>query len=172
MRIIGLIGLVLAFATSAFASPVGKSPYEKVVYISAAVNATQSAAYAGNDYTSPKGFYAGTILQIPANTVIEEEYVIVDTAVVGLTGFKIGVTADDDDGFITDPTPLATVGIQYAVIGWQGAYMKATGNATGGLSGTYKTKKYFSAATNVALAVTGSASAGKIKYVLKGYTLN
>jgi hypothetical protein len=168
MRFTVLIGLVLAFATSAFASPVGKSPYEKVVYLSAAATATQSAAYAGNDYTSPKGFYTGTLFQVPANTVIEEVYAIVDVALSGPSALKVG-DANDDDGFITYYQALGNLGIAYSSLGELGAYMRTS---TGNISGVFKAKKYYSAATNIILTVTGAATAGKVKLLFKGYTLN
>lgn len=161
------LAAALAFtAASAEAAPVYKQPFEKVIHISSAVNATQSAEYSGNDYTSPKGFYDGDLWNIPAGTVIEDMYVIVDTVVSGITLFELG---DDDDAndFIASPSsPLATAGVLYDTLTSRGAYLKLAGE-------NFRKYKYYSeAGKELKLNVTGTATAGKIRVVVKGYSLN
>lgn len=164
-----ILGLLSLFAVThspmVQASPVTKAPFEKVIYLSAAVNATQSAANSGVDYKNPKGFFDGDLLAIPAGTVIEDMYLIVDTTVVGLSAFKIG---DDDSstGFITDSALSA--GLSNWALGEKGSYFRST---AGDLAGaTVRSAKYYSAAgKEIKLDVTGTASSGKVRVFVRGY---
>ena len=154
-------------SVTAFASPVTKSPFEKVIYLSSAVNATQSSANSGVDYKNPKGFFDGDLWNIPAGTVIEDVYQIIDTTVSGLTGFQLG---DDDSasGFVT--ASLYSAGLQNYTLGQKGAYFRST---LGDMAGaTQRVAKYYSAAgKELKLDVTGTASAGKVRVVIRGYVI-
>ena len=166
-----LLGLLSLFAVTsshwAEAAPVTKAPFEKVVFLSAAVNATQSAANSGVDYKNPKGFFDGDLWSIPAGTVIEDMYLIVDTSVSGLSAFTVG---DDDaaTGFIT--ASALSAGLNNYALGQKGSYFRST---AGDLAGaTVRTAKYYSAAgKEVKLDVTGTASAGRARLVIRGYSI-
>lgn len=151
----------------AFASPVTKTPFEKVIYLSAnASTTTESSANAGVDYTNPKGFFDGDLWVIPAGAIIEDVFVIVDTQVSGLSAFKIG---DDDSstGFITESA--LTTGLDNYALGRKGSYFQVT---SGDISSKVKGAKYYaSAGKELKLDVTGTASAGKMRVVIRGYMI-
>lgn len=141
-------------------APVIYDEYEKVVYISAYVTSTASALNTGRDYANAKGFFDGTIFQAPAGCVISQMYAIVDEAAVGITLFSVG-DSDSSTGFISSASsPLGSTGLMYFNLTSKGAYLKINGNIEA---------KYYGTATNVLLDVTGTASAGKLRLVTKGY---
>lgn len=159
-----LAGFLLA--STANAAPIYKQPFEKVIHISAYVTSTQSSAYSGNDYTSPKGFYDGDLWAIPAGTVIEDMYVIVDEVAVGVTLFELGDDDDANDFIASATSPLASLGILYDTLTSRGAYLKLSGE-------NFRKYKYYSASgKELKLNVTGTATAGKVRVVVKGYSLN
>lgn len=158
------LGIFLSLTSpSAYAGPVGRSRYSKVVYINAAMTSTQSAAYSGADYTTAKGFYdSAALFTIPGGCVVEQMYVVVDTIVSGITLFRLG-DSNDAAGFISSASsPLASAGLLYYDLTSKGAYLKINSSIQA---------KYFSADTAVALDVTGTATAGKIRVAAEGYCL-
>lgn len=179
MKIFGSLLLVLTlflgalFSSQASASVVGMTPYSKVIYLSAAANtATKSAANSGLDYASPKGYFDGDLLAIPANVVITNMYTVVDEAVVGITAFNLG---DDDGGssYIASASPLdapedlGDVGLHYYGLDYKGAYLKGGVIVTNGWLG----KLYSATGKELKLDVTGTASAGKQRIFVFGYSI-
>lgn len=147
------------------AAAVGRTEFEKVIYLSAYMTTTQSSAYSGVDYRNAKGFYDGDLWDIPAGTVIEDMYVIVDEAVAGISLFELG---DDDDAndFIASATnPLQSLGLHYDELTSRGAYLKLAGQ-------NFRKYKYYSASgKELKLNVTGTATTGKARVVIKGYVV-
>ena len=147
------------------AAAIGRTPFEKVIYISAYMTSTQSAAYNGVDYRNAKGFYDGDLWDIPAGTVIDDMYVIVDEALAGVTLFELG---DDDDAndFISSGTnPLSSTGLHYDELTSRGAYLKLAGQ-------NFRKYKYYSASgKELKLNVTGTATTGKVRLVIRGYVV-
>jgi hypothetical protein len=170
MKKILAILTLLMLPTVALAAPVGKAPFEQVVYVSAAANTvTESNANDGRDYTTPKGFYDADLWAIPAGAVIEDILIIVDEAVVGPTGVVIG-DDDDADGYITTSSTWGSTGLKHNALGLQGAYLRST---AGDLAGaTVKASKYYSASgKEIKMDVNGTASAGKLRVLIRGYML-
>lgn len=147
------------------AAAIGRTPFEKVIYISAYMTSTQSAAYNGVDYRNAKGFYDGDLWDVPAGSVIEDMYVIVDEAVSGISLFELG---DDDDAndFISSATnPLSGTGLHYDTMTSRGAYLKLVGE-------NFRKYKYYPASgKELKLNVTGTATTGKVRLVVKGYVV-
>lgn len=170
-KFLSLVVLSLALVSGAAqASVVGGSSFEKIVYLDSAVTTSaKSAANSGRDYASAKGFLDGDLLAIPANVVIDNVFVVVDTAISGLTAFNIG---DDDaaSGFIASSSPsgtLGALGLKYYEVDYKGSYLK--GGATSSVS---VLGKYYSATgKEVKLDVTGTASAGKARVFISGRAL-
>ena len=162
LSLILMTAMLAVMPSIAKAAPIGKTAFEKVIYINAAMTSTQSSANSGVDYTSAKGFYDGTLWVIPADTVIEDMYVIVDTIASGITLFELGDDSDANDFIASASSPLATAGILYSNLVSKGAYLKID---------SVKQFKYYSAANNLKLNVTGTATAGKIRVVIKGFYL-
>lgn len=157
-----ILTLALLAPSLAQAAPVYNSAFEKVIYISAAANATQSAANTGRDYTNPKGWFDGTLFTMPAGCTLEQMYAIVDVVQSGLTLVRVG-DSNDAAGIVSSASsPLAYTGVNWAQLTSKGAYLKQDGTAGA---------KYFSADTAIALDVTGTATAGKARFVFKGFCL-
>lgn len=160
-----LLSLVLAaFALTgtAQASVIGGTLFQKVIHIAAGPTSTQSARNSGNDYSSPKGFYSGTLFEIPSNVIVTNVYAVVDTAVSGPTAINVGDT-DTAAGFVASASsPLAIAGLNWWSVTNKGAYLK---------DGSVANAKYYGAVSgkNLTLAVTGTASAGKVRLVVTGF---
>lgn len=166
MKILSVLPFLLVLgmlSVAADAAPVGKKPFEKVIYLNAAIGATQSALNSGGDYTSAKGFVDGDLMAIPAGVIIEQAYFVVDTAVSGATALNLG-DDDDADGFIADAsTPLNATGLHYYGVTDKGVYLAA--------SGEIAAKLYSAAGKEVKLDVTGTITAGKARLILRGFAL-
>lgn len=150
----------LVFAPAAHATAIGNKAFEKVVYVSAASTASSSAS--GASYASAKNWQDQDLFAIPANVVIEQVYAVVDEALAGATAVSIG---DDDSatGFVTSASsPLASTGVNWFEQTDKGAYLKIGSNA--------RAKFYSATGKEVKLDVTGTASAGKVRFYFKGYS--
>lgn len=166
-----LVAALVAFTSTAHAAPIYKVPFEKVIHLSATPNATQSAANSGVDYTNPKGFIDGDLWAIPAGTIIEQMFIVVDTAVDGITLFELGDDDDANDFIASSSTPFnsyaATTGLMYWDLMYKGSYLKSLSSA-GGPIGKY----YPAAGKELKLNVTGTATAGKVRVIVRGFSLN
>lgn len=142
------------------ADAIGNTPWEKVVYVSAASTATSSAS--GASYASAKNWADQDLFAIPANVVVEQVYAVVDEAISGLTAVSIG---DDDaaTGFVTSASsPLASLGVNWYEQTDKGSYLKIGANA--------RAKFYSATGKEVKLDVTGTASAGKARFYFRGFS--
>lgn len=166
--ILSLLVTSLFAGGQAYASEVGNKAFEKVIYVDAAITSTKSAVNTGNNLASAKGFFDGDLWSIPAGAVIENVYVIVDTAVSGITLFELGDDDDANDVIASSSTPFvvgsATSGLMYWDTLYKGAYLKSANPA-----GVPTAKFYSAAGKELKLNVTGTATAGKIRIVVKGY---
>lgn len=156
-----LIAALLA-PTAAKAAPVGYSDWEKEIYISSVPTSTQSALNTGRDYANAKGWYDGTLFTAPAGCIIEQAFAVVDVAVSGLTLVRVGDGSDAAGFFSSASSPLANTGLQLYDLTSRGAYLKLGGVAFA---------KYYAADTAILLDVTGTATAGKVKLVFRGYCI-
>ncbi len=157
-----LLALLFVTILPAQAKPVRNVPFTKIVYLATpAGNATGVGGYAN---AKAMGVDAD-LMAIQPGMVVENAYLIVDEAVVGVSSLALG---DDDSatGFLpvaTTDTLMATPGIY----GWpgskKGAYLKDGSNAAGAA-------KYYSAAgKEVKLDATGTLNSGKVRVVIQGY---
>lgn len=160
--------LFMVSAVPAQASILGGERFEKTIYLSADVlTSTKSGDNSGRDYASAKGFFDGNLAEIPANVIIDNVYVVVDTAVVGITAFNLG-DADSSNGFIASASgTLASAGLNYFNVDYKGSYLKGGIIVTTGLLGKY----YSATGKYLALDVTGTASAGKARVIMSGYAI-
>lgn len=164
-----LIAVALLMTSMAsHASPLGKQPFQQTVYVSAYVTSTASALHSGNDYNSAIGFYDQAVLwKIPAGVVVEQMYVIVDEAAVGVSALTIG-DGSSATGYITSNAGIGSLGLQYYGAGLKGTYLqKQSGNIASALAGA----KYYSASDSMLMSITGTATAGKMRVIIKGYSL-
>lgn len=132
------------------------------------------AANTGLSPDSPKPFADGDLWAIPANTLIEKVYCIVDVAVTGTTVLEVG---DDDDpnGYVVDvASGLATPGLY----GWDaktaGAYLRVeTAGGTDALDifVVPAAKLYLATGKELKLNITTTNTAGKARIVVEGHYL-
>lgn len=174
MRMLGLlltICLVMAPMSDLFAAGGGfkGEKFTHVIYVKGV-----TTGGSGQSYRSPKPMVDGDLWAIPAGTVIEKVYAIVDTAVTGTTVFEVG---DDDDpnGFIVD---LASGLSTPAMYGWDvkaaGADLRISTVGATDAADIYvvPNAKYYSATgKEVKLNITNTWTAGEVRVVVEGYML-
>lgn len=148
-----------------------KEKFVKVIHLSSAGSASNS----GLSASSPKPFADGDLWAIPAQTIIEKVYLIVDTTITGTTALTVG-DDDDADGFIPDAVSAFTAP---AMFGWDaknaGAYLRVqTAGATDALDiYVVPSAKYYAASgKEVKLDNTTTNTAGKARVVIEGYYLS
>lgn len=173
MRFNFTLGLVLAMLltfTAEAASIQPRTKFQKVVYLSSTGASTNTGLNPG----SPKSFADQDLWAIPAGTVIEQVYVLVDTAITGTTVLEVG-DDDDPDGFIKD---MAAAFGSVAMVGWdaksayKGAYLFLETAGATDAADIYRVPnaKYYSAAgKEVKLNITTTNTAGKARVVIEGY---
>ncbi len=93
------------------------------------------------------------VLSMPAKTLIRKVDVYTQTITSGASAMTLGDA--DADGFMID-----------GFKGTVGAY-----SGTGSLKGAFEGYKFYSSADTIDLTITGTASAGKIKFVIEGIAL-
>jgi hypothetical protein len=146
---------------------VANERFVKVVYVKH--GGTGDGTHSG----SPLPMVDGDLWAIPAGTLLQRVYCILDTAITGTTNFDVG-DDDDADGFIDGSLSitLATPGLYSYDSKLAGAYLRVqTAGATdAGDIYVVPTGKFYSAAgKEVKLDVTGTSSAGKIRVVIEGF---
>lgn len=168
---------VVALATMAFASPAqaeivgGGQKFQKVIHlVSTNLSPSPSANNDGRDYTSAKPMSDGDLLNIPANVILTNVWVVVDQAGSSLTAFNIG-DDDDSDGFIASSSPnnavsgLEVTGLKYWDIAYKGVYLKdstVVANHTAA-------KLYTATGKELKLDVTGTSTNYKMRVFVEGY---
>lgn len=113
-----------------------------------------------------------TVMNIPAGTLIDKVYCIVDTAVTGTTNFDIG-DDDDPDGFLDGSlsVTLSTPGMYGYDAKVAGDYLRVqTAGATDALDiYVVPTGKYYAAAgKELKMDLTTAATAGALRVVVEG----
>lgn len=116
------------------------------------------------------------VMAIPAGCLIEQVYVIVDSAITGVTNLDVG-DDDDADGFV-DGSLSVTLGTP-GLYGWNaktaGAYLRVeTAGATdaGDIYVVPNAKYYAASGKEVKLDVTTASTAGAFRVVIKGHLLS
>lgn len=171
-KIMLVFGLLLGMTGQAFAGPGFQlDKFQKVFYFEHGGKGSYSGLGAGN----AKAIEDTDLMSIDAGSVIEKVYVVIDTAVAGVTGIAVG---DDDsaNGFvIPSSVTVATPGIYSWNANKAGAYLKSQVAGVSDAADVYvaPAAKYYSAAgKEVKLDVSGAASsAGKFRVVVEGYKL-
>ena len=169
-----ILVLAMLIATNAFAVDTGvpnrKDVFTKVIYF-------EHGSKGSSTGTSPDnaiGLIDNYLWEIPADTVIEKVYVVIDTAVAGSTDLDVG-DDDDADGFVdgSSSVTIGTAGLYGYDAGNAGQYLMVDKGVIGGTGNFRSAKpKYYSAAGKTMKAtVTGTSSAGKGKIVVEGYRL-
>lgn len=156
-----MAGLMAANFAGAATAPVRNQSFEKVIYL-----ATPSGDGSGRSYDSAKSMETDAdLMQIQAGMIIENIFVIVDEAVLGVTSLSVG---DDDSatGFLpvaaTD-TFLATAQMLGYASTAKGSYLKD--------SSSNPAAKYYSVSTKeVKLDAAGTLGAtGKARVIIRGH---
>ncbi len=165
----GLI-VAMAFGQGAEAQTM-KQTFQKQVHFAVSGCA---AGNGGDSYAAPKCFGDVDVWAIPAGTVIERVYAIVDTGITGTTDFDIG---DDNsaNGFLDGSLSL-TIGTP-GMYGWNakvaGSYLRVqTAGATDALDiYVVPNAKYYSASgKEVKMDATGAATgSSQARIVIEGY---
>lgn len=113
------------------------------------------------------------VMNIPAGTVIEKCYVIIDTAITGTTNFDVG-DDDDADGFFDSSTAVADLGV-VGMYGWSpkvaGAYLRtqtAGGTDAADIDVTGNAKYYSATGKEIKMDLTTAATAGALRVVFEG----
>jgi hypothetical protein len=172
--LIGIFLVLFAFTSApAQAAVLGGTKFTKTIFLSGSVLTTsKSAANSGRDYSSPKGFFDGDLMDIPANVVITNVYQIVDVACSGISAFNLG---DDDSstGFVASPTALtslALVGMHYWAVDYKGAYLKG-GDLVANTVG-WNSKYYSATGKELKMDITGTANAAcRVRVIVDGYAV-
>lgn len=133
-----------------------------------------AAGNGGDSYAAPKCFGDVDVWAIPAGTVIERVYTVIDTAIAGTTDFDIG---DDDsaNGFLDGSLSL-TIGTA-GMYGWNskvaGSYLRVQTAGVTDAADIYvvPNAKYYSAAgKEVKMDATGAATgASQARIIIEGY---
>lgn len=167
--IVLLLGLLFAMPAHADGG-FEKQKFTKVIYLAYGGTGTGVNAAAPLSLNADADLWA-----IPANTVIEKVYVVIDTLITGTTNLDVG-DDDDPDGFI-DGSLSVTLGTA-GMYGWNvktaGAYLRTETAGATDAADIYvvPNAKYYSATgKEVKLDITGTNTAGKARVIIEGYYL-
>jgi hypothetical protein len=109
-----------------------------------------------------------TAFAIPAGTIVEKVYVIVDVAVANGSAFLVG---DDDtsNGYIPSAAvTLGTPGLYGFNCGAQGTYLRDQGDGSSPAGAKCQAKYYSVGTKSVKLGFTGVATAGALRVIVEG----
>lgn len=167
--LLALLSIVLLSTFPAHADPVGKQKFTQVFYLSS----TATSAGTCKSYSSPCTFVDRDLMAIPAGTVIEKVFAIVDVAITGTTNLDVG-DDDDADGFL-DGSLSVTLGTP-GMYGWDvksaGAYLRILTAGVTDPADPYvvpNAKYYASAGKEVKLDITTANTAGKARIFVEGF---
>lgn len=126
----------------------------------------------GNSYGSPKPASDVDLWDIPANTKINNIYVVIDVLFTGTSDFDVG-DDDDPDGFIDGSlsVTLGTVGMYGQNAKLAGAYLRVQTAGATDAADIYvvpNSKFYSGSGKEVKLDVTGTWTAGKARVIIEG----
>lgn len=147
-----------------------REPFVLEIYVTGAAG---TGSQSGASYDDAKKCATGDLWSIPADTIIEEVFVIVDVAITGSTNIDVG-DDDDADGFVDGSGSItyATPGMYGKNAKVAGAYLRVETAGATDAADVYvvPNSKYYSATgKELKLAVTGTWTAGKFRVVVKGY---
>jgi len=127
----------------------------------------------GKSYGNAKGLLDGDLWAIPAGTIIDKCFVIIDVLITGTTNFDVG-DDDDADGFIDGSVSvtLGTVGMYGHNAKVAGAYLRVETAGATDAADIYvvpSSKYYAAAGKEVKLDVTTANTAGKARVFIQGW---
>lgn len=162
---IALIGVVGVSVDAATYGP--RQKFQQVVYLKYGGTGT------GQNPDSPLPFADEDLWAIPANTVIENVYLLLDAAITGTTVLEVG---DDDSasGYITDiAADFANVGMYgWSAKTYAGSYKYIQTAGATDAADVYRVpnaKYYAAAGKEIKLNITTANTAGKARVVIEGY---
>ena len=165
--LIGMLVAAPAFADGGFE----KEKFTKVIYLAYGGSASNS----GLNPASPKPFADGDLWAIPANTVIEKIYMVIDTEITGTTDIDLG---DDDSGNGFFDGSLSLTAQTAGMYGWNvklaGSYLRTQTAGATDVADIYvvPNAKYYSATgKEVKIDATTTNTAGKARVIIEGYYL-
>jgi hypothetical protein len=155
---------------SAVAAPFKNQPFKNVFWF---YGPSGRGAANGLNQANAAAIADGDIWAIPAGTVIEKVYVIVDTALTGTTALEIG---DDDNsaGFVDNRSiTLGSAGMYgYGPSYVSGNYLKQFTVGASAPTVVSPSAKYYSASgKEIKLNNTTTNTAGAFRVVVEGYYL-
>lgn len=171
-NLVAALALVLAVPTASFAQAgFVNEKFQKTIYVASGTREGN-----GSSYAAPILCDADSDLWvIPAGTVIEKVFVVIDTAITGTTNLDIG-DDDDADGFV-DSSLSVTLGTP-GMYGWDaklaGAYLRvqtAGGTDPADIYVVPAAKYYAAAGKELKMDLTTACSAGRFRVVVEGYYL-
>lgn len=114
-----------------------------------------------------------TVWNIPAGTLIDKCYVIIDTAITGTTNFDIG-DDDDADGYVDSSLSIADLGVT-GLYGYDaklaGAYLRVQTAGATDAADIYvvpSAKFYSATGKELKMDLTTAATAGTLRVVVEG----
>lgn len=144
-----------------------KEKFQEVVYLK------HGGTGGGKSPNDAKSFSDQDLFVIPAGAVIEKVYVVVTTAITGVTNFDVG-DDDDADGFI-DGSLSVTLGTP-GMYSWNakvaGAYLRVQTAGATDAADIYvvpEAKYYSAAGKEVKLDTTTASTAGACMVVIEGF---
>lgn len=152
-----LLTILSLMTMSLMASPPQKVPFQHQIYLeyggkgaATGVNPQNAAAFTDNS----------ALWTIPANTVIEKLYFVVDTAITGTTDIDLGDSGSSNGLFDGSNWPtLTSTGMKGHVPASAGSYLVSAA------------ARYYPVASALAIDVTGTNSAGKARIIVEGQYL-
>ena len=129
-------------------------------------------ARSGESYSNAKSFTDQDLWAIPAHTLIQRVWCVVDTAVTGTTNFDVG-DDDDADGFIDGSlsVTLGTTGAYSLDAKLAGAYMRvetAGGTDAADIYVVPAAKYYKASGKELKLDITTANTAGAMRVIVEG----
>lgn len=127
----------------------------------------------GQSNDAPLPFVTADLMSIPAGTVIEKVYTIVDTAITGTTNLDIG-DDDDADGYVDSSLSmtLGTPGMYGYDAKLSGAYLRVQTAGATDAADIYvvpNAKYYAATGKEIKMACTTANTAGKMRVVVEGF---
>lgn len=171
LSIIALVALTISPLTSTAGVGFKGEKFQKVFYFEhggkgslSGLSANNAAAIADKD-----------LMSIEAGMIIQNAFIIVDTAVTGATVLELG-DDDDADGYVVSANiTIATPGIYGNNAKVAGAYLRVQTAGATDAADIYvvPSSKYYSAAgKTLKFNETTASTAGKFRLVVEGYKAN
>lgn len=156
----------------AFAAGFKNEKFTKIFYF---YGASGKGSLSGRDAGNAKAIADGDIWAIPAGTVVENVYVIIDTALTGTTDLDVG-DDDDPDGWVDGSLSLTlgTPGMYSYDAKFAGAYKRIQTSGVTSPNDIYvvpRAKYYSAAGKEIKLDNTTTNTGGAFRVVIEGFSL-